>query len=132
MAEAHAAEDPLARLRASAAARAAAPPDASLDIIAQFGLRPMANAAVKAPPQPPLLERSSIWLRGPACDTQLWRDPAFELTRLLAAPPQPPPAMAPFDLSALQAAFTFRPSVVELAEVRRGARCAGAGRRAPR
>jgi hypothetical protein len=119
-------EDPMERLRASAATRAAAPPDA-LDVIASFGLRPVTGAAInadaapnKAEALPPLMGPTSPWLRGLACDTQLWRDQSFSLAPFAdAAATQPQPLeMRPFDLSALQAAFTFRPSVVQLAEVR--------------
>jgi hypothetical protein len=110
--------DPLERLRASAAARAAAPPDAC-DVIGSFGLRTLTDAVLKAPPLPPLLDVSSPWLRGLPCDTQLWRDPGFDLAPLLAAAPAAAPLeMRAFDLSALQSAFSFRPSVVQLAEVR--------------
>lgn len=116
--------DPLDRLRAFQAARAAAPPDA-YDIIARFGQRPLTDAVSRAAPLPVLMDKASPWLGALACDTQLWRDPAFCLAPLASAPQQQPPLdIRPFDLSALQAAFTFRPSVVELAEVRRCARSA--------
>ena len=114
--------DPLDQLHAFRAARAAAPPDA-YDVIARFGQRPLTDAVCRAPPLPPLIDKGSAWLRGLACDTQLWRDPSFCLAPLAAAPQQPPDIKL-FDLSALQAAFTFRPSVVELTEVRRCVRCA--------
>lgn len=109
--------DPLDQLRAFQAARAAAPPDAC-DVIGRFGQRQLTNAVSRAAPLPVLMDKASPWLGALACDTQLWRDPAFCLAPLVAAP-QPPPEIKPFDLSALQAAFTFRPSVVELTEVRR-------------
>ena len=116
MAQLAAEADPLERLRAAAASRGVAAPD-SLDVIARFGQRPLTNAVLKAPPMPPLLERNSPWLQGLACDTQLWRDAAFALAPLAAAPPQPPLEMKPFDMAALQAAFSFRPGVMELSEV---------------
>ena len=112
--------DPLDRLRAFQAARAAAPPDA-YDVIARFGQRTLTDAVSRAPPLPVLMDKASPWLGALACDTQLWRDPSFCLAPLVAAP-QPPPDIKPFDLSALQEAFTFRPSVVELTEVRRRSR----------
>ena len=115
--------DPFDRLRAFQAARAAAKPDA-YDVIGRFGQRTLTDAVSRAPPLPVLMEKSSPWLGALACDTQLWRDPSFCLTPLVAAAPQPPPDIKPFDLEALKEAFTFRPSVVELTEVRRRSCCA--------